>query len=163
MGQNKQQKEAAERAKKEAPQPQPTTPAPVAPAVQAQAPTKQQVTLAKLEAAWTERKVDLSKMEAKQDGKFLIVKVAVNWPTIRIGPSGGGDILELKSYAKFFEAAIVADDLLAKQVGRQQKKAATSAPAPAKPVAAKPEVRKESPALRKQKADQKLEQQLQQA
>src|ERR1700733_4696776 len=46
-------------------------------AVQPQPPTqtKQEQTLAKLRDAWTDRKVDLSNLSVKHDGKYMLVNV----------------------------------------------------------------------------------------
>jgi len=150
-------------------QPQPPAPAPT-PAVAAQpvAPSKQTQTLEKLKTAWTARGVDLSKMTVKPDGKFLYVTVGAAWPVIKLGPTGGIDLPEIKSYAKAFDAAVNADQLWQKQQERDKKKAATAAPAPTtpkppaptKPGAGQPEAKKETPTARKQKADAALEQRL---
>jgi hypothetical protein len=144
MGQNKTQKATAERAKKtttEA-QPQPAaeakqskpevksaaTPAPVA-AAPAQ-PSKQQATLDKLKAAWTEKKVDLSKMSVTMDGKFMLVIPAEGWPTIQLGPTGGVVLPQIRSYAKAWDAAVDGRALYQKQQTRDAKKATATAPAP---------------------------------
>lgn len=136
-------------------QPQPATAAPVAPV----APSTQDATLDKLKSAWVERKVDLSKLTATPDGKFLIVKVDANWPTIRIGASGGIDLPEIKSYPRAWDAAVEGDKLLAKQVARAQKKSA-SAPATPKP-AVEPEP-KQTPASEKAAAHKAIEDRIQQ-
>ena len=94
MGTNRAQKAQAERVKKttaQAEQPKAevkpaATPAPAAAPVAA---SKQQVTLDKLKVAWAEKGVDLSKLEAKADGKFLLVTAAPGWPVIQLGPTGG--------------------------------------------------------------------------
>jgi hypothetical protein len=102
---------------------QPATPGP------APSQSKQQQTLDNLKAKWTERGVDLLALEVKLEGKFLLVTVGPDWPLIRIGPSGGGEIPALKSYPKFFDACVDADELLRKQTEREEKKkAAASAP-----------------------------------
>jgi hypothetical protein len=95
-------------------------------------PSKQDATLAKLKAGWTEKKVDLSKMTVKDDGKFKNVIVAEGWPTVRIGASGGITVLELKSYPDAFTAAMEGLERYSKQQAREQKKATASTPAPAK-------------------------------
>lgn len=140
-------------------QPQPA-PAPVVAAqVAAIAPSKQQVTLETLKAAWTKRGVDLGKMKVRQDGKFILVTVGAGWPEIKIGPSGGGDIPAIKSFAKFADAAVIADELLAKQLARASKEAA---PATSKPVAQqKKEPAAETPAAKKSAQHKELEQKLQ--
>ncbi len=150
MGQNKAQKQAVARAKKAAPQtepevqpvaeqPKPEVKAAAAPAPAAQPATvsKQQVTLDKLKEAWTAKGVDLSKLEAKPDGKFVLVTVAAGWPIIQLGPTGGTVLPQIRSYAKAFDAAVDGLAVFQKQQTRDQKKAATTA-APA-PKAAAPE------------------------
>jgi hypothetical protein len=157
MGQNKTQKAAAERAKKttaQEVQPQPTTIGPIsdaiadlaakkrgeqptpaaatpAPATPAQ-PSKQTETIERLKAGWAERKVDLSKLTIKDDGKFKLVVVAEGWPTVQVGASGGITVLELKSYSKAYDAALDGLALYQKQQARETKKAT---PAPAQPAA----------------------------
>jgi len=150
MGQNKAQREAATRAKKASAsevqpaagdtgkvneQPKPT-PAPATPAATpAPAPTqpnKQMQTIEKLKEGWTAKGVNLDKLTVKDDGKFKLVVVAEGWPTVQIGPTGGITVLELKSYAKAFDAAMNGLALYDKQKAREQKKAATTA-APAQP------------------------------
>jgi hypothetical protein len=138
MGQNKAQKAVAERAKKTAaPQPaavteQPkpeakrtTTPAPAAAPVAA---SKQQITLDKLKVAWAEKGIDLSKLEAKPDGKFLLVTVAAGWPVIQLGPTGGIVLPQIRSYASAFNAAVDGLAIVQKQQARDEKKATASAP-----------------------------------
>jgi hypothetical protein len=149
MGQNKAQREAAARAKKAtAPEVQPTPvavgpnpgqingdtgkvnpPAP-APAATVAAPNKQQQTIEKIKEGWTAKGVDLSKLAIKDDGKFKLLIVDAGWPTVQIGPTGGITVLELKSYAKAFDAAMDGLSLFQKQQAREQKKAAAAAPAP---------------------------------
>jgi hypothetical protein len=126
-------------------------------------PSKQEQTLTKLKVAWTERKVDLSKLETRVDGKFLNVKVGEGWPLIVIGQNGGLDIPQVKSFPKAWDAALIANELFAKQLAREAKKATSTTPAP-KPVAAvKPEEKKESPTARKQRVDSQIESKLQSA
>ena len=144
------------------PQPTPT------PAAPAPAPTpigKQQQTLDKLIEAWKARGVNVEKMTATPDGKFLNVIVGDGWPLIVIGASGGINLPTIKSYPSAYTAAVDGDKLLAKQVAREQKKAAASVPAPAKPEAGKPEEKKAevkppSTIAKKKQQDQKLEAQL---
>ncbi|GEM_PF-4514093 len=148
-------------------QPQPPTPAtPVAPAVVAPVaatPSKQQTTLETLKQAWTARKVDLSKMTTKMDGKFLIVLVGEGWPEIRIGVGGGIDLPAIKSYPKAFDAAVNGDQLLKKQADRLAK---ATAPAPAtttKPAVQTSEKKAaETVTAKKAKADAELESKLEQ-
>jgi len=167
MGQNKAQKQAAERAKKAtAPevQPQPAVAEPTpTPAPPAAAPaSKQTATLDKLKVAWTERKVDLSKMTIQPDGKFILVTVDEGWPVVQIGASGGIVLPQIRSYAKALDAAIDGLSLFQKQNARDAKKATASAPKPAPATPPPAAAQKETPTAKKQKADAALEQQLQQ-
>jgi hypothetical protein len=157
MGQNKAQREAAARAKKttahevqpavgpnpgqinadsgkvnvaHAPEPDvKATPAP-APTVAAPQASKQQATLDKLKAAWTEEKVDLSKMSVTMDGKFMLIVVAEGWPIVQLGPTGGIVLPQIRSYAKAWDAAMDGKAVFEKQQARDQKKATATAPAP---------------------------------
>jgi hypothetical protein len=167
MGMNKQQREAKKReAATKAVQPQPAAaadqPKPEAPAAAPPVPAnKQTTTFEKLKAAWAARGLDLSKMTATPDGKYLDVIVAEGWPLIMIGASGGITLPEIRSYAKAFEAAVDGLALFQKQQARDAKKAAPApapkaAPAPAAPA-------KETPTAKKGKAHQQIEQQLQSA
>jgi hypothetical protein len=157
MGKNKAQKEAEARAKKPQPaaeaertregsdnpaaiqakmdevaaQPKPNgkaTPAAVA-AAQPAVVSKQTQTIETLKAGWTAKGVDLSKLIVKDDGKFKLVIVDAGWPTVQVGASGGITVLELKSYAKAFDAAMDGLALYEKQKAREQKKTAATAPA----------------------------------
>lgn len=168
MGKNNQQRQAEARAK--AVNPKPTTEQPkqeAAPAQQAPPappstqPSKQEQTIEKLRDAWTAKGVDLSKMAIKDDGKFKLLIVADNWPTISIGPTGGISVLELRSYAKAFDAAIEGLALYQKQQSRDAKKTAAPAqPAPApNPTPAKPE----STTQRKKRQDAAVEAKLETA
>jgi hypothetical protein len=161
MGQNKQQKAAAERVAKPAPAVQPTAPAqPAPPAAASTQPSKQQQTIDKLREAWMEKRVDLSKITIRDDGKFKLVIVDAGWPTVQIGPTGGIVVLELRSYSKAFEAAVDGLALYQKQQGRDAKKPATSPtqPAPAAPLAPEP---KESTTQKKKRQDAAVEAKLQ--
>jgi hypothetical protein len=146
----------------------PTTEAPTAPAPAAAVATtlgasKQQMSLAKLKEGWTAKNIDLSKLQAKVDGKYLNVQVDETWPLITIGPGGGINIPAIKSYTSPFDAAMDAKTLLAKQVARDAK--------PAAPVVVKvvanvvPDQAKAgeavTPAQKKKQADAALEQKLQ--
>lgn len=143
MGKNKTQKTAEGRAAKKAPevqqaaeQPKPT-PAPVTPAATPVAvASKQTETIERLKAGWAEKKVDLSKLTIKDDGKFKLLMVDAGWPTVQVGASGGITVLELKSYSKAFDAAMNGLALYEKQKAREQKKAAAPAPPAAKAPAA---------------------------
>jgi uncharacterized coiled-coil protein SlyX len=146
------------------PQPAPAAPAPaptpaaatVAAPTPAQ-PSKQEATIAKLKDAWIERKVDLSKMQVKQDGKFVLITVADGWPVVQIGASGGIVLPEIRSYPKAFDAAVDGLAVYTKQKERDAKKATTVAVAPT-PTPAQPKA--ETPAAKKAKAHAQLEQTL---
>jgi|HubBroStandDraft_6_1064221.scaffolds.fasta_scaffold392522_3 hypothetical protein len=136
MGTNKAQKAQAERAKKttaqaEQPKPEVKPAATSAPAAAPVAAGKQQITLDKLKVAWAEKGVDLSKLEAKADGKFLLVTVAAGWPVIQLGPTGGIVLPQIRSYAKAWDAAVDGLAVFEKQNARDAKKtAAATTPAP---------------------------------
>ena len=83
---------------------------------------KQTATFDRLKEAWVGRGADLSKMTTTMDGKFMLVTVGEQWPVIRIGASGGIELPAIKSYPKAFDAAIIGDQLLAKQVARSRRK-----------------------------------------
>ena len=162
----------APKAKKEAPQPQSQPTHPPAPAAATQlGASKQQMTLEKLKAEWVKRGVDVSKIATAMDGKFMLVTVAPDWPVIKIGPSGGGELPQLKSYPKFFDAAIHADELWKKQQERMAKKAApVDAKKPQAAVGKQPGqidgdtgnvVDKETPTAKKARAHGQIEQRLQ--
>jgi hypothetical protein len=94
--------------------------------------------LDKLKEAWTAKGVDLSKLEAKPDGKFLLVTVAAGWPIIQLGPTGGIVLPQIRSYAKAWDAAVDGLAVFTKQNERDAKKAAAAAPpAPKAPAAEK--------------------------
>jgi hypothetical protein len=149
MGRNKQQVATEARAKKASTpevQPQPaaaeqkaevksaSTPAPAAqPAVA----SKQTQTIEKLRVALREqRQIEVKEEMLIQDGKYINLLIGEEWPTIRIGNSGGITVMELKSYTSAFEAAVKGDVLLAKQKEREGKK--PTAAAPAQPAAKAP-------------------------
>ena len=138
MAKNKQQLAAEARAK--ATQPAAEQPkAEEVKATPAAAPatiSKQQLTIVALaEAFKAQRGIEVKPEMLKQDGEYVNLLIGKEWPTIRIGNSGGITVMELKSYAKAFDAAIQGDTLLAKQTAREQKKVAATAPAAAKQVA----------------------------
>ncbi len=137
MGKNKTQVAAETRAGKKTDVQPAEQPKPAAPAVATQPAlaSKQMATIETLKAGWAERKVDLSKLTIKDDGKFKLLVVDQGWPTVQVGASGGVTVLELKSYSKAYDAAMDGLALYEKQKARQ-KKAATPAPtAPAQPAA----------------------------
>jgi hypothetical protein len=169
MGKNNQQKQAEARAAKAAPitntqptaeQPKPpAAPSPAASPTPAAQPTKQDATIAKLKEAWTAKGVDLNKLSIRDDGKFKLVVVTPEWPTISIGPTGGISVLELRSYAKAFDAAVDGLALYDKQQARDAKKQTATAPIP--PKAAAPEAPKPTTTARKRQQHEHVEQQLQ--
>ncbi len=143
---------------KPAAQPQPQTAPPIAKVTETPAHNRQMQTVLKLIDAWKARSIDVSKLEQVQDGKFLLLRLP-SFPEIKIGPSGGGDLPEIGSYAKFFDAAVIGDQLLAKKKAREQKKqeaAKPAAPAPAK----QPAVKSETPTQKKQRQGAEIEKQL---
>ena len=93
------------------------------------------------------------------DGKLMFINLP-NFPTARIGASGGIELPDLKSYPSAFQAAIQGDKLLVRQVARAAKKTATTVATPAPATGKSPTAAKETPASRKQKVDQGLEVQL---
>jgi len=128
----------------------------------AQGVSKQQQTINRLREAWTQRGVSLEALTETQDGKYIMLTMP-NFPTVRVGSSGGLDLPTIKSYAKAFEAAVEADKLLAKQREREAKKSAATT-APAKPVESKATTPKaESTTTKKQRVAKEIEQKLQQA
>jgi hypothetical protein len=138
MGKNKAQIAQEEREAKTTATPKPAvetkaaTPAPATPG-----PSKQDQTIARLRAGWEERKIDLSKLAVKDDGKFKVLIVAAGWPSVQVGASGGITVLELKSYPDAFTGAMEGLDRYTKQQARDQKKAAAAAtPVVAKAVTA---------------------------
>jgi hypothetical protein len=108
-------------------------------------------------------------MQTVNDGKFLLVVVADNWPDIVIGVGGGINLPQIKSYPKAFEAAVEGDVLWKKQQDRLTKAAA---PAPAATTAATPKVAVQpepkkadaptTPAQKKAADHQKVEAQIEQ-
>ena len=139
------------------PKPAPTP----APATTEAAASKQTQTLDSLKAAWTKRGIDLTKLSATPDGKYLNVLVAEGWPIVRIGVGGGIDLPAIRSYPKAFDAAVQGDVLLAKQ---NAKAAKAAAPAPATKPASEPkkDEPKQTPASKKATEHQKLEAQIEQ-
>jgi hypothetical protein len=125
------------------------------------------MTVMRLSVELAKRDITVKPEMLSTDGKFLVLKIGDAWPRIVIGPGGGIDLPEIRSYAKAFEAALVGDQLLAKQVARATK-ATTPTATPKAPEAPKPEEKKEvTPAERKSQEhaqiEQKLESQAEQA
>ncbi len=149
------------------PQPQPSTPA--TPTVEVKTPTaqpqpisKQGATITKLKEAWTSKGISLKELVERQDGKFILLQPTSDWPVIRIGPTGGVELPQIRSYAKAWDAAVDGLSIWQKQQARDQKKAATATPpvgGMAKPQPA-PAAKQESPAVKKQKEHRTLETQL---
>jgi hypothetical protein len=122
------------------------------------------MTLDKLKEAWTARGVDLSKLTATPDGKFLNVVPAEGWPVIRLGVGGGIDLPEIRSYPKAWDAAVIGDELLKKQISRATKATTPTAPVAKTPEAPKPEEKKEvTPKEKKEARDAQIEADQQQA
>jgi len=139
----------------------PKIPAPTTPPQPTTA-TKQSQTVAKLKEAWMQKGINLDQLTEKPDGKFVLLQPTPAWPVIRIGPTGGIELPQIRSYAKAWDAALDGLAIFQKQQARDQKKAtATSAPAAAKPQPAPaPAAKPETPATKKQKANAAIEAQL---
>jgi hypothetical protein len=141
--------------------PQAPKPMAAAPTAQPQPPTanKQSQTVAKLKAAWTEKGIKLDQLTEKPDGKFVLLQPTPQWPVIRIGPTGGIELPQIRSYAKALDCAT--DGLAAwqKQQARDAKK--TAPPPPPVAGAVKPQpapvAKPESPAAKKARKDAALE------
>lgn len=95
--------------------------------------TKQQQSIMALVVALREqRNVNVTPEMLVQDGKFINFVLGEAWPVIAIGPSGGMNLPGIKSYPKSDLATMLqADALLTKQLARETKKAAATAPAQA--------------------------------
>jgi hypothetical protein len=140
--------------KKEAPTTT-TTAKPEQPTVVTQ-PSKQMQVLDNLKKGWLEKKVDISKLTATPDGKFLNIQVAPDWPIVQIGPSAGVSIPALKSYQSAYDAAMDAKALLERQNARSQKK---SAPVVVKVVSnVQPDAKKEQSTVPVQKKGKPVQQ-----
>ena len=124
------------------------------PAAAAQ-PTKQEQTIAKLLEGWKSKGIDLSKLAIKDDGKYKVLHVTPEWPSVQVGSSGGISVLELRSYPDAFTAAMEGLDRFNKQKARDAKKQAPTAPA-AQPAPAQP-----TPAAKKKAQHEAVEKQLQ--
>ena len=119
-------------------------------------------TIEALKKGWADHKIDLSKLEQKQDGKFVNLIVAEGWPVVAIGPTGGINLPQIRSYSKPFDAAMDGKTLLEKQSARDAKK---TAPVTVKVVATVAAETPKQPAVtltqRKKAADAQIEQKLQ--
>jgi hypothetical protein len=135
------------------------TPAPTpAPVEASPTPTKAQMTVMRLSVELAKREVTVKPEMLSMDGKFLVLKISDAWPKIVIGPGGGIDLPEIRSYPKAFEAAVIADQLYAKQQARATKPITPTAPVAKKPEAPKPEqVTPTTPKEKKEAAHQELE------
>lgn len=145
---------------------QPATPATPAPATATTlGASKAEMTVMKLTVALRkERNVEVKPEMLSTDGKFLVLKIGDAWPQIRIGVGGGIDLPAIKSYPKAWDAALIGDQLLAKQTERAAKK---SAPAPKqetpKTTPAAAPTAKDTPTQKKQKAAEQIEKKLEAA
>jgi hypothetical protein len=152
---------------KPAAQPQPqTTTAQTKPAE----PSRQEKAIKALIIALGESGVKIESDPVTMDGKFALVRPWGPAPTIKIGPSGSYDIIEVKSFAKAdLPTMVKAKELYDKRMARQQKKAAeTSKPATPAPQGqtaktSTPTTQTQTPTQRKKQADSELERQLQHA
>jgi hypothetical protein len=163
---NNQQKQSEERAKAAAPKaaqpaavetPKSATPAPQ-PAPPTPAVSKQDATIAKLKEGWKSKGIDLSKLEVRDDGKFKVLHITPEWPSIQIGPTGGLVVLELRSYPDAFTAAMEGLERYKKQQVRDHKKVAPTAPA-----ASTQAPKAETPTQKKKRQDAAVEKQLETA
>src|SRR5580704_18993496 len=133
-------------------------PATPAPATKPEVVSRQQLAINALLAGVKEQGVKVDDKMVTMDGKYGLVRPWGPAPTIKVGPQGSYDIVEVKSFQKAdLPTMLKAKEMYDKQVGREAKRTA-AAVAAAKPPAAQPEQPKaETPTGRKQKADQQLE------
>jgi hypothetical protein len=107
--------------------------------------------------------VPLKDLVERQDGKFILLQPTPEWPLIRVGPTGGLGLPQVRSFAKAWDACVDGLAVYQKQLARDQKKAAAAqakAPTPApQPLGQTPKA-KDTPTVKKQKADAALEAQL---
>jgi hypothetical protein len=104
-----------------------------APTTQPATVSKQQLTVMRLTVALREqRQIEVKPEMLAQDGKYILINLGAAWPVIRIGTNGGVSLPAIKSYKEGFDTWVKADELLAKQTAREQKRAqAAATPAPA--------------------------------
>jgi len=122
---------AAEQPKATEPKAEVKTPATPVP------PSKQMQTIAKLTLAFKEqRQIEIVESMTKQDGKYILINIGAGWPVIRIGANGGVSLPEIRSYKEGMDTWMKADELLARQKSRGEKKAVAATPAA--PKAAEP-------------------------
>ena len=86
--------------------------------------TKQTEVVEQLKKQWEARDVEVEAIEVIEEAGKVVVAVGDGWPVVQIGKQGGVDVPQLKSYADGKEAAVVADQMLAKQTEREVKRAA---------------------------------------
>ena len=124
------------------PQPQPQTTAPQPTNQKPEpAPSKQSVTISKLKQAWTEKGVSLKELSERQDGKFILLQPTPEWPLIRVGPTGGLELPQVRSFAKAWDACVDGLAVYQKQQARDAKKQAANAPTTKAPQPATPAVK----------------------
>jgi hypothetical protein len=110
---------------------EPVTPVVVAtPAPAPAQPNKQAEAIAKLKDGWLSKGISLDKLVIRDDGKYKMLVVAPNWPTVRVGGSGGITVMELKSYTSAYLAALDGLNLYQRQLEREAKRAVAQPAAP---------------------------------
>ena len=119
----------------------PQTTAPVAKVTETPSPNRQMQTISKVKQAWTEKGVDLSKLSERQDGKFILLQPTPEWPLIRVGPTGGLELPQVRSFAKAWDACVDGLAVYQKQQARDAKKQAANAPTTKAPQPATPAVK----------------------
>lgn len=141
---------------------QPTTPATPAPATapkpQAEVVSKQQKAVMAFVAALGEQKITVKPEALIQDGKYILIRPWGPAPTIKIGPSGSYDIVEVKSYPKAdLQTMVNAKALYDKAQARYAKKAATGTATAPVAAAPQPAPAKETPTTKKARQGKELE------
>ena len=118
--------------------------------------SKQQASLDALRSALNIREAELgTKAVVEVAGKKLVVRVAEVWPVIEIGPGGGFELPQVRSYPKADLVTMAyADRLLAKQIARDAGKAGVKAAEVVPPAA---EAAKQTPTETKAKQHEELE------
>jgi len=150
------------------PQPQPTPATPTVEvktqSAQPQPASKQSQTIVKLKEAWTAKGISLKELTEKQDGKFTLLQPTPEWPIVRVGPTGGVELPQIRSYAKAWDAAVDGLAVWQKQQQRDKKKAATATSSAPPAQAAKPQStsasKPETPTAKKARKDAAIEAQL---
>ena len=100
--------------------------------------SKQQLTIMRFSVELkAKRNIELKPEMLVQDGKYINLIVGETWPVIAVGVGGGVTLPAIRSYPEAFAAALIADQLLAKQTARdakkEQAKVAVAAPKTAAP------------------------------